>query len=189
VSDPAHPTEVAAHHLDLSMASIQVAGGYAYVAAEISGFAVLDISDPHAVTQVGLFTDGSHYMIDVALMGDYALVAVRDYYVLVLDVSDPTQIEQVGSYASSPRAVAVEGKRAHIVHFYRVEVVDVSDPANPKEVDEVSLPIVGGMFQLYDVYPIDGRLYVAGKDSGLLVYATRPVSPGDERIYLPIVVR
>jgi len=184
VSDPANPTEVAAYDdLGLGMEAVQVSGGYAYIA--YGGLRILDISDPLAVTQVGLFNTEGH-VVDVALMGNYALIAVDDYYVLVLDVSDPTQIEQIGSYSTAPRSVAVDGSLAYVAGKYEFEVIDFTNPNDPILVDSVE-SFYSGFFT--DAYLNNDQAYVTGKNYGLLLYDTHSIVPGDKKIYLPVILR
>lgn len=184
VGNPAAPTEIAAY--DLGGQNIEVVGDRAYIVRGPNGLRVLDIADPQAVTEIGAFNTNNRYAVDVALMGDYALLAVRDHYLLVLDVSDPTNIQPIGEFSTNPSSVAVHGNRAYVGGLASFKVIDVSDPTNPTLVDSVEY-LGGSVFQ--DVYLTGGLVYAAGIDNGMQIYTTTPIPTGDERLYLPIVLR
>jgi hypothetical protein len=127
-------------------------GNYAYVANEIAGLQVIDVSDPANPQRMGGYdTSGESY--GVAVAGNYAYVADGTAGLQVIDVSDPANPKRVGGYntSGSAREVALSGNYAYAADGYAgLQVIDVSNPANPKQVggyqtvgDAVAVALVG----------------------------------------------
>lgn len=124
--------------------SLAVAGDHAYVAAGEGGLRVIDISDPAAPTEVGFYaTPGSAWSIAAA--ENTAYVAAGDG-LHILDISNPIAPTSIGFYGTPDAAldVAVVGSIAYIAETFSeddnplerggLRIVDVSDPAAPKEI-------------------------------------------------------
>lgn len=160
------PTQLS-HRSDLAMENtfdMILRGDHLYVAAGDSELAVVDVSDPLTMVEVGRWTSGKGSMQTTALLplGDHLVMAV-DWDVYVFDVSDPT----------SPQVISKTGTEVHIVglalsgdtlavwgdgvnpELDRLYVLDLSDPA---------APVLGGSV------PFDwARSAVGGVGGGLFV--------------------
>ncbi|HBY94258.1 MAG TPA: hypothetical protein DEP84_09895, partial [Chloroflexi bacterium] len=123
---------------------------------------------------------------DVAVAGNYAYVAAQWAGLRVVDVSNPASPREVGA-SDNPGdawdvAVAVAGNYAYVVHYVYetnmirdsgLRVVDVSNPASPREVGIVDTP-----GQSHDVAVAGSYAYVADGESGLrVVDVSNPTSP------------
>jgi len=93
----AGPEAVGAVSLPNHVRGIDVAGNYAYVAAQTSGLLVVDVTDPaHPI--VVATTPGILDAAVVGVVGDYAYVADRSSGMRVADVSDPLSPTLIASY-------------------------------------------------------------------------------------------
>ncbi|WP_460590081.1 Lcl domain-containing protein [Haliea atlantica] len=164
---------------------VAVAGDYAYVASYNSEkLTVIDISNPAApVTVISLASAylGSAWMVDVA--GDYAYVTgYGSDRLTVIDISNPASPVEVGfaSLFTQPRGVSISGDYAYVTlsgfmgSDNSVQVIDISDPANPS--------IVGGILSgtLNGAFGIDTAgdyVYVAADDSLVVIDVSNPLSP------------
>ena len=167
VSQPGNPQIVSdAIRTQGVIVGLHASGNILYVAAFDSGLFIYDVSDPARPALLStLQAEGAVW--DMAVQGQYTYV-VDDHYptssLSVVDVSDPSHPEIMGHYEHTWRAfrVAVQGNYAYLDGEALV-TVDISDPANPKEVSR---------FQPYGRPAIgdDGRLYLAaGYRSGIQV--------------------
>ncbi len=147
---------------------IAVKDGFAYVADDEMGVAVLDVRilDLDAVQLVG-WCDSPGTALDIAVQGDYAYVADGDEGLAVFSIdggNDPVRIAQL-PLEGTCRALAVHGDIAVLaaqgagVHF-----VDISDPRSPK--------FLGRLLTSYAMdltFSYEGILLVVDRDDGLLI--------------------
>ena len=121
----------------------------------------------------------------MAVQGRYAYVGVGPRLVVV-DVGDPTRPVAVGGTGLLPDAVmgvAVSGAYAYVADGSGgLRVVDVSDPASPREVGSYGTPLYA-----YGVAVSGAYAYVADGSGGLVIL--RFLGAGVTRLYLPLVVR
>ncbi len=146
---------------------IFVEGGYAYVGSWGGNtLAVLDVSNPSNISEVGVIKDdsvgGNATCLDkplrVLVSGQYAYVLTgNDNALSIIDVSDPTNMTEVGcikddsvggsaTVFAGPRDIAIDGKYAYVASFTdsALDVVDISDPSNPFEVGYITDNSTGG---------------------------------------------
>ncbi len=200
ISNPSAPVEVGYLNDSVTLAGIyglDVSGGYAYLCAGgTEGLVILDVSDPTDPFITGFVNDseagGTASMLespwDVEVRGKYAYVTAWDDNALsIIDVSDPTNPVEIGAINDSftggtatairnPSGVAVAGRYAYVTSDAdnAVAVIDVSDPANPVEVANISDTESGGTATVLDgptgLFLAGDFLYVAAyDDSGLSV--------------------
>jgi hypothetical protein len=141
VSDPAHPQQVGGCETGGEAWDVAVSGNYACVADSGvwedatnhvgGGLVVLDISNSANPQRVGGCDTGG-FAYGVAVSGHYAYVADFDAGFQVIDISNPTKPQRVGSRAGCAKDVAVSGNYAYVVGGDGLEVIDVTDPTNPK---------------------------------------------------------
>jgi hypothetical protein len=125
---------------DLTFAVV-VQGNYAYVAADAAGLSIVDISNPEAPVEVGVYhTPG--WAFGVAVSGDFAYLADYIYGLRIVNVADPTAPVEVGFYYVPRRAasIAISGNYAYLTcQDSGLLIVDVSNPATPTEVGHDTL--------------------------------------------------
>ena len=137
--------------------SVFVQGDYAYVIAKLDdGMEIFDISDPSNIVSVGSVTDDDATLLleganDVFVRGKYAYVSTSaDDGLQIFDISDPSNIVPVGQIADNAngatvldnsRDLFVQGIYAYVTSNDAngsVQVIDISDPANPRGVGAIS---------------------------------------------------
>ncbi|MBZ5640226.1 MAG: hypothetical protein LAO51_15885 [Acidobacteriia bacterium] len=110
---------------------VQVRDKIAYF-GDGSGLKMIDVTDPHAPSQLGGLATGAVNHLHV--VGNLAYVAAGTAGVKIVDVSVPSAPVLVGTYDSPGSAwdVKVAGKRAFVADYTSgFEVVDVTNPAAP----------------------------------------------------------
>ena len=153
-----------------------VSGDYAYVAAHLSGLAVIDISDP-TNPEAPVYEDTIGYAWGIYVSGDYAYVANGGSGLAVIDISVPINpgtpvYENTTGWAWS---VYVSGDYAYMaVGSFGLAVIDISDPTNP------GTPVYENTTgEARDVYVSGDYAYVAAYLSGLAVIdISDPTNPG-----------
>ncbi|MBN1920441.1 MAG: hypothetical protein JW892_04305, partial [Anaerolineae bacterium] len=179
--NPAAPVGAGFYDTPGSAEDVAVSGGYAYVADQISGLRVVNVSNPAAPVEVG-FCDTLRYAYGVAVSGDYAYVAIGDGGggLGVVDVSNPAAPVEVGFYDTPGSAwgVAVSGDYAYVADgSMGLRVVDVSNPADPVEVGFYDTPD-----SAWRVAVSGGLAYVASVNGGLFILSYLP-----HHTFLPLV--
>jgi hypothetical protein len=134
VSDPADPAIVGQVELDDDANDVDVAGRYAYVAADDrAGLVVVDVGDPSQPVVVGAtWTRGT--ALGVAVDGNLAYVADKEAGLTVIDVSDPMQPRILAGQRLPDDAldVGLSGPHALLAcELLGVWAVNVSDPGAP----------------------------------------------------------
>jgi formylglycine-generating enzyme required for sulfatase activity len=150
VSNPENPNIVANYQQVLGQVNdVEVAGSRAYLASNNeSRFHVIDVSSPGSLTPVGALTT-AHGTQAVALSGAYAYLAQQSNGVEIIDLSDPHSPRSVGYYTNSDLLVmdvSVEGSQLFAAgidtstYGARLDIVSISNPANPSGEGEIILP-------------------------------------------------
>ena len=146
ISDRAAPVEVgrcsdwpARLALDVTASN-----GYAYLAGDMNGMSVVDVTDPTNPTLMGLHQHGGCGAFDVRLRGQYAYVTYGHPCagaLAVVDVLDPADPVGVGSYDYEWGA-AFSGQYAYVGDGISggLRVLDASDPADLVEVGGCDTP-------------------------------------------------
>jgi hypothetical protein len=122
---------------------VAVSGGTAYIADQLSGLQVFDVSDPANPTFLGsVVTPG--LASDVAISGTVAFVADAASGLQAIDVSDPTNPMIIGSVLTpdDARRVVISGTLAYVAagDTGGLQVIDVFDPTTPVILGGVDTP-------------------------------------------------
>jgi hypothetical protein len=161
VSDPGAVKQVAHQITTSSALGLAVSASHAFVADQIGGLEVIDLSDPTRPERVGE-QKVRWWATGVAVSGSYAYVNDARWWptgstgnryggeVWVIDISDPSNPTRVGGHdpGGSPNAIVWSGAYVYVgVAWYdapdggglgrdrgQLQIVDVSDPANPRMV-------------------------------------------------------
>jgi hypothetical protein len=117
--------------------AVALQNGYAFVAVQDAGLAIIDVSNPATPQRVGGY-DTSGSALGVAVSGNHAYVADGDDGLQVIDVSNPANPQRVGGYyISGLRAlgVAVSGNHVYVANESAgLQVIDISNPTNQKRI-------------------------------------------------------
>lgn len=133
LSKPLSPALVSGgvYNLAATVTSIDVVGPLIYATLDDDGLAVVDASDPTAVSVVGtLDTPGT--ALDVVVDGDLAYVADGSGGLLVVDVADPANPSLTATFSTggSVEGLAVDGHRVCCAGS-ELLICDVTAPATP----------------------------------------------------------
>jgi hypothetical protein len=199
ISDPLSPTLVSTWPTPGdSLNNVVVAGNYAYVGAGHDGLRIVDVSDPLAPIETGVYTV-SDRIYDVALLGDLVYLAADQAGLHIVDVSDPISPTLAGVYngweivSSVTAAQSSSGQvLAYILGEYWVDngqwynglsVLDVSDPASPVEVGFYNLMTEAQTVAVAEDSSGQSYIYLANQPAGLKILRLR------YRLFLPVVLR
>jgi hypothetical protein len=175
-SDPASPVEVGrSAPLESAIQAVAVADGYAYVALDLYGLAILSLADLTHPAVVGRLVSRDA-ILGVCVEGDRALVAERYQGVSVVSLADRTQPQRTGTLVLPGRAtgVALVGDIAYVAAGDQgLRLVSLVDPTAPVE--------LGACTTLASAFAVavDGDMaYVADEVRGLVaVSVADPARP------------
>ena len=164
VSDPVAPVEAGHYQFAGRAMDAVVVGDYAYLAdgAYAGGLRILDVSDPALPVEAGALL-GLDSMWGLAVEGQRAyLTGYYQRQLWILDVSDPAHPSVLGAYAplqTVPHDVTIVGYTAYLATWSGLEIVDVTNPANPVQVGRF-----GTWEGAYEVAVSDGYAHIAAGD-------------------------
>jgi hypothetical protein len=172
---------------------LAVAGNDVYIAAGTEGLWAVNVSDPAAPRIVGSYDTGGHAW-NVALWDGYAYVADEQNGLRVIDVRNPAHLIEVGAL-SPPRsstffgdlAIGVQPSSGQAFAYVAdafpgdasLRVVNISDPAEPRQVSRLSLGVgVEGDVRAYGVAVAGEAAYLGVGAAGLrVVDVSDPYTP------------
>ncbi len=117
---------------------VDVKGSYAYVLE--NGLQVIDISDPTTPTRVGHSNEVIDYKY-ITVDGNYAYAISNGRGLFIFDVSVPTNPRYISNYRFNGAtyglsSATVRGTQLYIVVSGALQILDVSNPAQPTVVQE-----------------------------------------------------
>lgn len=168
------PTALASLQLPGFLNGIDVASGFAYIAAGLDGLHVVDVNDPTAPWRIST-VDTPGNANDVRVEGDHVYLADGTAGLLVVDVSNPGAPFIVGGIDTSGVAtdLVIRGNRVFVADGPAgVAAVDVTDPGSPWVLGTIDTP---GNARGIDA--VDDLVLVADAEGGVVVIdATDPAS-------------
>jgi hypothetical protein len=146
---------------------IAVSGSYAYVAADIAGLIVLDISNPASVREVGVYTSLTGPNAGaIRVVGSTAYVADSWNGMFILNISDPTHPQLINQFkvdTSGVDSFAVVGNTLFATQEDSViYVYNIANPASIPAPGQINLSTYA-----YSMAAANNILYV-GENSGVL---------------------
>lgn len=159
--------------------SVVVRDGFAFCASPADGLTILDIRNPENPQRVGGF-DAGDALLGVAVSGNYSYLANHSAGMQVIDIRDLHNPQRVGRFntAVAARGVAIAGSYAYIVEsdwdpktthvVFTLEVVNISDPANPRGIGRFSTNENWG--DARSLVVSDRYVYVAAHNAGLRIF-------------------
>ena len=183
VSDPAQPAPLGSLPVTKGLDVVYPAG-LVLVADETlfdaGGMRIIDPTDPALPVQVGRYTvcDSAG---GVAASGDLAALACHDGSLHLVSLADPANPVQVGVYVDpsqigAGRRVAIAGNVAWFGTDAGVDLVDVSDPAQPRRITRAPLAFPVRGLEL----DADGGAWVATGLGGIFHLQPRVFGDGFE---------
>ncbi len=175
---PANPERLGAIDTVGHAHAVMVAGDLAFVAAGAGGLQVFDVSHASGAKRIGGIPLPG-FSTDVSVSGKHAFVRCNPGMQIV-DISDPAHPVWTAAVAipggpGSFGSIEVAAHRAYVVDYYgNLEIYDVTEPANPRRVSQLTLP--GAL----DEVTVDGGYaYVAAAGNGgvHIVDVSHPAAP------------
>ncbi len=120
---------------------IYVHENYAYVADNLNGLAIINVSDPKNPGQPS-YVDTYGTAIDVIVEGNYAYVSNGISGIAIIDISDPTNSSLIGWYDTPWYALSIyaNDNTAYIADYEGgMAVVNISDPSQPRTISYENL--------------------------------------------------
>ncbi|MBI5741060.1 MAG: putative Ig domain-containing protein [Nitrospirae bacterium] len=166
---------------NLDTEDILVSGNYAYVARQLKGIEIIDVSNPYSPVIVTTYnTPGEALKSFVS--GNYLYVADGSAGLQIIDITNPINPLFKGSLDTqgSAKGIFVAGNYAFIADgSYGLQIFNISDPANPSFAGSFDTP-----GDAYDVYVSGNYAYVADGTSGLqIINVAMPETPGPATNY------
>ncbi len=156
---------------------IRVRSNYAYFSDDYSLY-FYDISNPTAPFYSGTI-GGVYQLLDYTLKGRYAYLLTWDEGLLVFDVEDSPGAPPIGQYGiEQPQKIEIIGNNAFVgsTDFGDqpgfISVIDISEPASPRMVENTPIDI-----SVWDMQIADGTAYVANLYAGFTMYDVSAYSP------------
>ncbi len=146
ITDPYNPVQVGSiGPSGQQVWGLDVCGDRLYAANDAVGFAIYDISDPSALTELGRRSDGRYAWSVYIDEGTYPYAYVSYGYtgsagLAIYDVSDPSAIGLVAQYnatGGSGRDIWVQDGLAYLLNGHppnALDIIDISDPSSPGKV-------------------------------------------------------
>src|SRR5262249_13637152 len=132
VSDPGAPRRIAHLQTPGGAFGLAISGSKVFIAANLEGLQIVDISNPSQPALIGSWTDGSGYQAyGVAANGSVVYLADSGNGLKVLDVSNPSAPILIGSLGIPTRVLTLSGSTLYLQSGGYVFVVDVTDPTAP----------------------------------------------------------
>ncbi len=98
VSDPTVPRELGFYTTNYEIHGIFIYNNYAFLANDVNGLLILDISNPVNISVIGQYTPSSFSAFDVYVAGNYAYVTSSYGGLHLVDISNPYSPKPVSAY-------------------------------------------------------------------------------------------
>ncbi len=143
---------------------VAVSGDVAYVATELSGLQIVDISDRENPEQIGYF-DVTDYCSQVIIEGNLAYIREPLFGFHIINITNPEQPFLVSSYEQTTRNIAVSNQHVYLSQGDTgFKIINATNPYQPVEVERINPRL-----HVNDVFVLDDLAYVVG-DSTLCIY-------------------
>jgi hypothetical protein len=135
VSIPRSPQRIGGYNTTGQATEVVAFGEFAYL-ADANGLQVINVADPDNPAQAGGLSDFVNSLLDIEVSGDYAYVSYVGFQseLGVIDIHDRANPRRVGRYdvvKGSLDSFRVSGGYVYLLAWGSLQVIDVSDPANP----------------------------------------------------------
>ncbi len=154
---------------NVSAYSLQVKDNYAFIGQE--ELSILDVTDIYNPTVI--FSDSLAWIINsIFIDNNLAYLGVNDGLIILDITSYPSPV--ILSYFKTSayiEEVFVENDVAYLGTLEQSFLIfDVSDPANPFEINRVALSNGSNIDDIWGIEKVDSTLFVASEDTGLKIF-------------------
>ena len=165
-SDPSRISRIA-HVGNDGMRAVEICDNIAYLAAPGRGVYVVDVTDPIS-SQVITSLAGTKGAWNLHLHDEFLYVARHGEGISIFDISDKKHPRLLGSFRDDDQGEAQgvwgDGRYLFVSDNYGIEVLDVTDPGNPYEIDEYA-----SVRAAHDICSDGNYIYVASASKGFMV--------------------
>jgi len=165
ISNPAK-IEPVAHVGDSWYRSVDMCDGIAYVVNYQNGLEVIDVSNPFSPVNITT-VPGTKKSVNIHIHDDYLYLARADSGISILSISNRKSPRVIGNFCDDDNGESKDlwgnGNYLYVQDGFGVEVLDVSDPANPYEIDEIEG--AGG----HEIYSDSKLVFIATGLKGLII--------------------
>ncbi|GAB5466478.1 MAG: hypothetical protein Kapaf2KO_19140 [Candidatus Kapaibacteriales bacterium] len=163
ISDPRSPQFIAERNVGNDIETVFASGGFLYIGSQ-TGMIIYDISDP-ANPQLMSRYEHVESCDPVVTKGDFAYVTLRsgnfcwrgENRLEVLDISDKRNVRLLEEInMENPRGLGIYGDYLYVCDAGWLKIFDISDQANPSEIDGFSADV-------FDVIPLPYALVAVGE--------------------------
>lgn len=189
LTSPTRPVVTDAVRMPMGGVDLDLKGNRLYVADADHGIAVLDVSDPTAMSQIGILENlgvvpSESWSVEVA--EPFAFVGGYELGLMSIDISDPTS-PRAGNRAFAAgygKALAFGGNfayQASVGDFNGFRIFRIADPYNPSLMDSIATH-----HKAEDVAIRNNWLYVADTEGGLSAWdISQPLQPIERGRIIP----
>ncbi|CAG0937334.1 hypothetical protein TFLX_06259 [Thermoflexales bacterium] len=171
VGTPTTPTLMAS--MTDTIKEVVVAGNFAYATGYDSKLRLIDVSQPHAPVEVGMY-DASFTINDLSVVNDRAYLILDWGQMYMLNIGNAPAVTKLGQYWPwSISGLEIDSSMAYMIDSGRLAVLDIHQPVTPIRVEIYPLLHNISLIKISDqvAYVVD-----AGKTLNLLD-VTNPVTP------------
>ncbi|MHA1836340.1 MAG: hypothetical protein ACTSVH_00125 [Candidatus Heimdallarchaeota archaeon] len=120
--------------------AIRADGKIGVLAEGITGFDIINTTDPSDPVFLSKYEEEGVSFIDAAIVGNYTFAATS-IGIEIMNITDPTEVVSLSSLlVGATNAIAIEGNYAYLaVQTRGLVVVDITDLTNPIEVSDFAL--------------------------------------------------
>ncbi|MBU0700320.1 Ig-like domain-containing protein [bacterium] len=189
VSDPKKPFERGKYEQTSrgTVYGVCVQGNYAYLAHASIGLKIFDVSDPNSLKEVGECRLTSYKVgsqpYSVYVSGNYAYLSYGAGGLQIIDISNPSSPTLVVKYDTgindeSFYKTHVLGNYAFVISYkkdpklfniYCLRVLDISNPKEPKLIQQYIENIGKPIFDSYDISILKGQAYVTDASNAMRI--------------------
>jgi len=175
ISNPAEPAAVGSYSLPGIGRDIQVRLPYAFIADDMHGLEIVDVSDPANPRYSGRAPCGTAWGVDVCGTKAYVADVGHAGGLHVVDVADPSSPRWLGrliieGYAND---VSAAYPYAYVASAQWLSIADVSDPVHPNEVGYYQSPA-----WIWGVAAARNVVFTNSSQAGMQVYESPLIAVG-----------
>jgi len=156
ISNASDPVIVGSFHDGGLPFAIESVGDIVYIADQVEGLRILNISNVSNPVQIEGYSGGGSY--DMEIVDNLLLLADDDNGLVILNISIPSEPVFVSSYGSRCIHLAVEGSVVYAT-INGLSLIDISDPEHPSLISNIE---DGTGF--WDPSVSDSVIYIANHD-------------------------
>jgi hypothetical protein len=171
ISMPSRPKAIS-HCSEGPSRGVVIVDDIAYVANRIRGLELIDVSDPSKPKKLSTLK-GTESAWNVHVNENYLFLGRHQNGVDIFNISDKNQPRLIGHFNDDDGGEALsvwgEDDYLYVADNFGVEVLDIQDPENPRQIEEL-----GGLGCTHDIFVEGTKLFIASVEKGLIILEFNP---------------